>query len=313
MKFRRIIALLMASTALLSGCGNKSIELMDTEVANLGNTSGNISNQGAMCTDGDSIYYQKSDDDLSMYKSDINGENETKLNSAQSYFINVYKDKIYYSNGSDEFNVYTMDKDGKNNKCIIKSPANYLTIYKDKIYYSNVDDNSTVYSADLDGSNPKKIVDFPIFYLTAYKDMIYFVNYADNCKIYQAELDGKNMKAIVEDYCAYLNLYNDYVYYTTPPNPKTGEGNDTVHRYSIIDHTIDDVLSVSCGDLNIANDRIYFHSLGDKKIFSTDLEGKDVKEIAADPGLFINVAGKELSYVLKEENQPTKVITKEIE
>ncbi len=316
MKFKGIIALLMISAAIsLTGCGENKTSAVatDAEVLNLGNTNGNINNKGSLCADSENIYYQKIDDGYKIYKSDLNGNNETKLNDFSSYFINVYNDKVYYASEDDGFNIYCMNKDGSDNKKILESPANYMTIYKDNIYYSNADDNGYIYRASLDGTKNEVIFKNAAYFVTAYKDKLYFVNTSDNAKIYQSDLDGNNSKAIVEDYSCYINLYNDYVYYTTPPNPQTKQGGDYLHRYSLIDHTVDDLLNFACSDINITNDRIYYLNMDESKIYSCDLDGEDIKEVVGERGYYINIAGNKIYYLYPIDKSNVELREKELD
>lgn len=315
MKLIRVLALLMAGAALsLTGCSlNKTQEVTDPEISQLGNTNGNINNKGSLCADPENLYYQKIDDGYKIYKSDLKGNNETKLNDTSSYFINVYNDKIYYANEDDGFSVYSMNKDGSDNKRILEAPANYMTIYKDNIYYSNADDNSFVYRASIDGTKNEKIFGNAAYFVTAYKDKLYFVNTSDNAKIYQTDLDGNDPKVLVEDYSCYINLYNDYIYYTTPPDPKTKEGGDHLHRYSLIDHTTDDLLDIACSDINIADDRIYYLNMDESKIYSCDLECQDIKEVVNERGYYINVAGNKLYYLYPVDNSNIELREKELD
>ncbi len=320
MKLKYIIGCLVVGAALmLTGCGKTSTEPVDTtelidgEIAYLGNTSGNINNKGGMCADSQYMYYQKVGDDYKLYRSNLDGSDETKLNDLPSYFINVYKDKIYYAVESDGFSVYTMNKDGSDNKRILEAPANYMTIYNDSIYYSNPDDNSYIYKASLDGTNNERIFQNVAYYLTAYKNNLYFVNTSDNAKIYRTDLDGNEPKVIVDDYCAFINLYNDYIYYVTPPDPQTGEGQDYLHRYSLIDGTVDDLLEVPCQDVNIANDRIYYTHIDEGKVYSCDLEGQDIQVEVDERAYFINIAGNRIQYIYKIDDSNFELREKELD
>lgn len=295
MKLKSLLAVgIMA--AILCGCGNSSTESERI----LGNSNGNINNLGSLCADDENYYFMNGEDDKKLYKEPIGGGEATKLNDVESYFINNYNDKIYYCSAADDFHIYSMNEDGSDNKMIVDQAAYYVTIYNDSIFYTNYDDSQHIYKASLDGSTNEKICDDTAFFVTAYNDKIYYINYNDNAKVYSVNLDGSERTCVVDNYCGFINLYKDNIYYTTVLNPETGEGDDSIHRFSLIDGTDEQVLAVSAENINVYNDRIYFTSLGDEKVFSCNMEGQDIKEELSENGLYVNVAGNRMIYVLSD-------------
>ncbi len=311
MKYSRTIALILASAMILTGC-SKTYAPTDSELLNLSNSNGNINNLGSICADDECIYYQKTDDNFNLYKSDLNGNNESEINDAETYFINIYNDKIYYADAADGFSIYSANKDGSDKKRIIEAPAYYVNVYKDKIYYVDFDNNHKIYSADLDGSNITEIVSDSAYYVTVYSDVIYYVNLSDDANIYSINTDGTERKCIVDDYCGYINLYNDCIYYTLPLNEQTKKGDDSIYRYSLLDGTSELILNTRATDLNVYNDRIYYRDMDKKEICSCNMDGEDIKTEASDDGIYINIANDKMLYVVKNKDGKAELKSKEI-
>lgn len=312
MKFYKTIALFATVMALLTGCGNNVSIVTDNEVSNLGNSNGNTNNLGSICADDTSLYYQKSDDNLNLYKSDLNGNNETELNNAVTYFINCYGDKLYYADGDDDFNIYSMNKDGSDKKKIIEAPAYYITIYKDKIYYVDFDNNYKLYSADLNGENITEVCSDSVFYSTVYSNKIYYINLSDGAKIYSMNIDGTERKMLVDGYCGYLTVYNDCIYYTLPLNEQTKKGDDAIYRYSLLDGTSEKMIDAKCSDLNIYNERMYYRDMDKKSICSATLDGEDIRTEVNEEGVYINIADDTMFYLIKHEDLTTELKSKEL-
>lgn len=313
---KKLAALAIFSCVLLSGCGNKGEVLPE----NMGNTDGNISNIGSVCQRGDTVYYQNDKDGFSIYRSVKGGEGE-KLNSGTSYFINAVGDYVYYVHEDSDFHVFRMKTDGSENTEIIKQAAYYMTVYDGKIYFVNYDDNQSIYSANTDGSELKKIVDAQCYYSIIGTDgLLYYVDYSNNGKITRANLDGTNQK-VLDDVnpitAAYLNYNNGKLYYTNATKETKGEiaqYANYIMSYDIESGSVSTVVEKPCADVNVYNDKIYYSSLEDNKVYSCDLNGENQKLVYDNNGIFINTSSDNVYCYVKIENQEPfieKISTKE--
>lgn len=312
MKFNKFIAFGLAAALLLSGCGNTVTEDNGDEDNFRGNSIGNINNLGSLCYDGEYIYYQKADENYHLYKSKVNGGDETALNDATTYFINSYKDKIYYSDGDDNFAVYSMNKDGSDKKKIIDAPANYLTVYKDNIYYADVDQNSQIFKADLDGKNITNLSTNPASYVTCYGNKVYYINLGDNQKIYSVDTDGSNNECVVEESAAFPTISNDVLYYTIPRTNSNTKANDYIYAYSLTDETSELILDRNASELNVYNGKIYFKDINKKKICNYDIETGEVVNLVDEDGMWLNIAGNNLFYVVTDKDNNKQLKSKEL-
>lgn len=307
MKLRKILAIALIGCMALTGCGSNNGSLPE----NMGNTDGNISNIGSVCQRGDTVYYQNYEDNFSIYKSVKGGEGE-KLNEGTSYFINVIGDYVYYVHEDDDFHVFRMKTDGSENTEIIDQAAYYMTVYNDKIYFVNYDDNQAIYSANTDGSELTKIVDAVCYYSIIGGDgLLYYVDYSNGGKVTRANTDGSNQK-VLDDVnnitAAYLNYDNGKLYYTNATSETSGataEYANFIFCYDIETGGVSTVVEAPCADVNVYNDRIYYSSLEDNKVYSCDLDGSDIQLVYDNNGIFLNATDDELyCYVKLQDQEP---------
>ena len=303
MKLRKLLAPILICSFLIA-C-NKTAAVNEVDLSLYGNTNGNITNWASVCEKDSKLYFQNTDDEFSIYSSDIDGNNTQKLNSAPSYFINVFNDYIFYVNENDDFKLYRMNLDGSDDKKLIDNKCYNVTVYNDYIYYSNYDDNQRLYKASIDGSTNVKLIDTLAFYPIVGDDKLFYVDGTKDYKIYQADLDGNNIEEVqtnVEVSGAYLNYANNAIYYTNPKTDTNESGNEFLYKTDLNNGNTTTVIEAMCADINIYNNTIYYNNLNDKKIYSCDLLGKNKKELSAEGGVFINVTSKNLYYIIMDEN-----------
>ncbi len=304
MKLKKLIVIAVLGLITLSGCGNKG----ETLPENMGNSDGNITNIGSVCEKGDTLYYQNYEDNFSIYKS-VNGKDGVKLNDSTSYFINVVGDYVYYVNENSDFHIYKMKTDGSENTEIISQAAYYMTVYGDKIYYVNYDDNQAIYMANIDGSDNKKIVDSTCYYPIIAEDTLFYVDYTNDGKVTKANLDGTSQE-VLDDLnnitAAYLNYYEGKLYYV---NAVTGENSDSqgyenyIFCYDLENGSTSTVVEKPCADVNVYDGRVYYSSLNDNKVYSSDLKGEDTELVYDNNGIFINVTKDNVYCYVKLEGQ----------
>ena len=171
----------------------------------------------------DWLYYVKkgSDDVYSIYRSDLNGENETRIVTSNSYASVVYEDKLYYL--SNEV-IYEADVDGNNPVAIVSDYVTKFIIGQGKIIYTDYYDNIRL--VDIDGKNVKTIrtnSGYDIDRINSYKDTVYYIVYdetylsdrmAYTYDIYSINVDGTNDKKVYSgvSWGFYMNIVDDKIY-----------------------------------------------------------------------------------------------------
>jgi hypothetical protein len=194
----------------------------------VGNTSGNINNNGIVAADSEGyIYYSNSWDLEKLYKMGFDGLFNKKISEDKAQYINISKDYIYYSNYSNGGKLYKSELDGSKSHLLVDDKAAYITLSGDDIYYSNHSDGGKLYRVKKDGSdavnnhgNPV-MVDYNNFseevgevaYISIDGDWIYYINHADGHKPYVINKEGTYRGKLSDEYATSLQVYGDSVYY----------------------------------------------------------------------------------------------------
>lgn len=168
------------------------------------------------------LYYSKADgEDLySIYRSDLNGANETKIID-NSYNGIIYENKLYYQVDN---SVYVANPDGSNASSILSDSVTQFIIGQGKIIYLDIYYN--IKMANIDGSNIKVIKAYDgeqIIKINSYKDKIFYVKYNESYlsdrRAYQyylhsVKMDGTDDKKVYEgvSWGYYINIVKDKIY-----------------------------------------------------------------------------------------------------
>ena len=168
------------------------------------------------------LYYGKADseDVYSIYRSDLDGSNETKIVN-NSYNSIIYENKLYYQ--VDNY-MYVANPDGTNPTSILSDSVTQFIIGQGKIIYLDIYYN--IKMANTDGTNVKVIKAYDgeqIIKINSYKDKIFYVKYNENYLsdrmayqyyLYSIKMDGTDDKKVYEgvSWGYYINIVNDKIY-----------------------------------------------------------------------------------------------------
>ncbi|OLN31749.1 Basic protein [Desulfosporosinus metallidurans] len=94
-----------------------------------------------------------------LYKIRTDGTGKTKLNSDQSYDINVVGDWIYYSNVSDNMYLYKIRTDGTGETKLNNDKSQSISVVGDWIYYFTKPSNTSGihYKIRTDGTENQQV------------------------------------------------------------------------------------------------------------------------------------------------------------
>ncbi len=168
------------------------------------------------------LYYGKeeTEDNYSIFRSNLDGTNETKIVS-DSYNSIIYENKLYYQNNS---YVYVANPDGTNAKIVLNDPITQFIIGQGKIIY--LDSYYNIKTANVDGTNIKVVRAYDgeeIIKINSYKNQIFYVKYNENYLsdrmayqyyLYSINMDGTNDKKVYEgvSWGYYVNIVNNKIY-----------------------------------------------------------------------------------------------------
>ena len=168
------------------------------------------------------LYYGKADGDdkYSIYRSNLDGSNETKIVDNSSNSI-VYENKLYYQVDS---SVYVANPNGTSSSLVLSDSVTQFIIGQGKIIYLDIYYN--IKMADINGSNVKVIKAYDgeqIIKINSYKDTIFYVKYNENYLsdrmayqyyLYSIKMDGTDDKKVYEgvSWGYYINIVDGKIY-----------------------------------------------------------------------------------------------------
>lgn len=207
-----------------------------TQVVNkLGNSSGNISNDGYAAKQGEWIYYVHISDNPSyseyagLYKMKEDGSNKTKLSSGYFRNINVIGEWIYYHDMIST-GLYKMKTNGTSKMLVRDGYVQNVNVIGSKIYFTAIDG---LYKMNTDGSETVKLVDGNIKEITINGNYIYYIN-GDEFRIYKMKLDGSENQKVTDKRAYYMRQIGNYIFFTMPLESELPKaGNNMLYRINI--------------------------------------------------------------------------------
>ena len=318
MKNKRWLLSLIMVAIIATGCTGCSVKNQEKrlsalgsttdnkKVNTLGNTNGNLANEGKVASQGNWIYFGAKD---GLYKSKADGSQKQKLcegyKGSSVYWINVVDDWVYFAS----IGLYKVKTDGSNYQQIDSQDLRGVHVIGDWIYYGSeykmktdgfgkekldtrnaaagytiniVDDwiyffdkdkenNNGIFKMKTDGSNKQKILSGRADYMIVDGNWIYYVNYKDN-SLYKMSLDGTDNELLLKGNISNLNIVDDWIYYN-------GDYNDKPSLCKIKTNGSDNQLI--CHDnavnINIIDGWIYYEIKDDNfnTIYKIKIDGSD--------------------------------------
>ncbi len=191
----------------------------------IGNTNGNIYNEGLFCEYEDNVYFANPNDGGSLYMMDMDGINFEKLCDVNASYINIYNDYIYFK----KFNV--------NNKNVLLSRNKYaicrmeigddtadtihngkidcMTLCGNYIYYRYYDDETffSLHKVKIDGEEDEKLNDEDYTPLAVYNEKIYFANVTENHHLMVLDTKNDSINKIATGNFYMPDVYNGNLYF----------------------------------------------------------------------------------------------------
>lgn len=232
--------------------------LLNGNINNQGNSSGNMSNGGKVASDGQWIYYSNGLDGGKLYRIKPDGTDNLKLSDKACDYINIDDDGwIYFRCSTDEY-IYKIKSDGTGPYAVSNTRVNQLAVEGEWIYYHEAEGpNYSICKMKTDGSNLQKLCDNLFegtFNLSG--NCIYFRQ--EGSGINKMQTDGSSSLQIpcgaAWDYSPFT-IDNNWVYYS-------GRKNESLYYIyrSKADGTgtAETVLNKNIGACNGSNNFLYY-------------------------------------------------------
>ncbi|WP_129582139.1 DUF5050 domain-containing protein [Clostridium niameyense] len=324
----------LANALVEVGLPNSTYYSVNTLNKTLGNTSGNISNNGCAAIDSNLyVYYVNTADKSSLYRKDLSGKMDFQIGLDKPQYINIMGDWIYYSNYNENGKIYKVKKDGTQNQKLCDDTATYLTVCNNVIYYSNGSDKGKLYKINTDGTmdgstinkDPSgKVHGVPVVsdygnYNKAYDeahfinvvgDWIYYSNFSDGHKIYAVNKDGTMRRKVNEEWSDAIQIVDGWAYYCSGEGiikKVRTDGSSNIIPIKGTTRKVDKAYH-----LNIVDNWIYYSNAEDNgKLYKISINGtgekKKLCDVKAD---YINIVG-DIIYITSGSRTYTLPLNKE--
>lgn len=191
---------------------SETSKIPDNSIINtIGNSAGNLVNEGLGSEQGSWIYYAK---DKYLLRTSGDGNYKTVLNKDNPKYINVIDQWVYYTNGYDDNKIYKIKTDGTQRTCVCMDSARYLTVQGDWIYYTSEYAKESIYKVRTDGTERMKLTSDSARYLNVVGEWIYYSNYSDSGKLYKIKTTGVDRGKLNDEESIYTNICDGWLYYS---------------------------------------------------------------------------------------------------
>lgn len=192
----------------------------------IGNTAGNLQNNGLFAQSGDVVYFSNPYDIGNIYSMNKDETNIKKVNNSNCSLICVAGDYLYYymdtaSGGKGlggvvrNQGVYRSKTNGKYSTSLDRVPCTALQVIGDYVFYQRYDNKefSKTYRVNTDKSDPIKISESVINPVCAYNGILYFSGTEKDHYLYSFDTRTNTVNTVFTG-----NIYNPqynegYIYY----------------------------------------------------------------------------------------------------
>lgn len=262
----------------------------------VGNTAGNLNNNGLFCEDGDTIYFANAYADGTLYKMDANADHIKRVSDAKVQFLCVGGKYLYYyqsgSSGSsglgsvrNMFGLYRAPKKGGSATCIDNNPIAALNLVGNYLYYQHYDEatNTSFYRSRIDKKEKGKITDNLINPACAENGIIYYNGIEADHYLYSYHT-GTGVSSLIWDHDVWNPIYqNGSFFYMDVHN------NYSLCRYDMNTQEAVTLSPDRVDSFNVLNGVIFYQisSESSPALMRMNTDGSNVELVAE--GIFENI------------------------
>lgn len=283
-----ILVIIAAAVAVLFKMNAKKEETKYESA--IGNTAGNLYNNGYFCETNDGyVYFSNAYDNNALYimKSD---ETEIKklIPTETEHISAVGKYFYYYQSGSGDgkglgyiFNtngIYRADaKTGLNSNCINMNSTNEIVFANNYIYYTSIDGGTdSTNRMSLDGKKKEKIFNFKASFSNAGNGKIYFTDGVKDMYLKQLSVSSNSVSVVLPEDVYMPIVEGNYVYFIDIHN------NYSLAVYDMLSMTKTTLDNERTDILNISNNYIYYQTAGENPQLKRILKNGGGMEVVED-------------------------------
>ena len=260
-----IIVIVAAAFAALVFVFSKTGKIKYNPDDAVGNTAGNLNNDGLFCESGDKIYFSNLYDGGAMYSMNLDQTDIKLINDSNCYSINSYGKYLYYCMRSDASGsglgslvsipgAYRSDTNGKGVICLDNKHVLTMSLCGNYVFYQRYTqkDYTTLMRQKIDRSGKSQIADYVINPSCVAEKQIFFGGTTSDHHLYSLDASSLAMSEVT-DLDVWDPVYQDgYIYYMDIDN------NYRLCRYSLSDETNEVLTKDRLDYFNVLGDMIYY-------------------------------------------------------
>lgn len=223
------VLLVLAGTSVISYFFNK---IPDNPPETVGNTTGNLYNNGLFCESDGKIYFSNPYDNGSLYSMNADESDIKKLHEGSSQFINAGGNYLYYwqplekSGGAgmgylrNVRGLYRIKKDGSKVAGLSRDASGCVKLLGSTLYYQHYTKETgvTLHSMGIDKKGDQVLAEKKVSPAATYDNRIYYGGFEKDHNLYAIDLaTGMNAIVLQADLC-YPTVEDGYVYYMDVKN-----------------------------------------------------------------------------------------------
>ena len=256
-------AVLIMGAALMISSYAKRIP--SNSISLVGNTSGNLANEGLFCEKDDVVYFSNTFDHGCIYSMTPDETNIRKVNTAGSKNIMVAGDYLYYfmdtsSGGSGlgyvmkTFGIYRSKTNGNDGVCLDREAAFKMQLVGDYIYYQRSGGSSPAafFRIKTDKSGLEQVSDVLIDPVAALDGVIYFSGTEKDHYLYALDTRSNTIYTVYQGNLCYPQYSGGYIYFLDISSDYS------LCRYSLSSKNVEILTNDRIDTYNVGNDYIYY-------------------------------------------------------
>lgn len=235
----------------------------------VGNTAGNLNNNGLFCEHDEKVYFSNAYDNGTLYSMNADETEIKKLNNAKIQYINAGGNYlVYYQSGSGSTEqtalsnlgvttgVFRSNLKGKRTLSLSHDLSGTVLLAGNSVYYSHYD-NENAFSLRKIGLNKKNDQLISGNWLnpaSCQNGLIYFNGTVRDHNLYTLNTENDSTAALLEGNIWYPQAVGDYVYYMD------ADSNYRICRYSLLDGSVTPLTQERVDFFNVYDSLIYYQT-----------------------------------------------------
>lgn len=288
MKKKIILSVILVAVIALSIFYYMSKRFTYNEEGTLGNTAGNLYNEGLFCESDGAVYFANPSDGYKIYKMDPDGKNLEKIGNDRASYINVANGYIYYNRFNHEtsadkvlhgalYGVFRLKDGDSNPKELHDGIVLNVTLYGNKLYFMGYNEKKQFVfrSVGVDGKDDKIVSDKMYVSASITGGIMYFPEVEGNHNLLRLNLENDAISTVKTGNFYMPVVIGNYVYYIDLDNDR---------KLTRADLTSSDKIEVlvedKCINYNIdtTNNKIYYqveNGKEDHRLMKADMDGSN--------------------------------------